>query len=100
MDSISSIQLILEKGPSKATIENVVVTSSDWNERDLEILFGDEFVHFTDATDLANLMVEISAYPSTSKARHAGRKGPIPTGWAEFKASKKRRLWIWNPSTD
>ena len=69
----------------------------------MEINFGDgngntEEVHFTDAQDLPNLLKELGVFPSTSEARRAGRTGPIPEGWTELKASKKRMLWIWNPT--
>lgn len=84
-------------------IDNVVVRNSAWTERDLELHFGDlegnvEEVHFTDAQDLPNLLKELGVFPSTSQARQAGRDGPIPTGWTVLKASKKRMLWIWNPT--
>jgi len=79
-------------------IENVVVKSSEWKESDIEQLFGDEEVHFTDMTQLPNLLKELGIFASTSQAMQAGRRGLIPSGWTdEFKASKKRRLWIWNP---
>lgn len=80
--------------------DNVVVNSSAWEQEDLDILFGDEEVHFTNFTDLPSLMVELGIFPSKSKARHAGRAGDIPSGFTnKFKASKKRMLWIWNPTT-
>lgn len=80
-------------------IENIVVKSSPWLESDIKILFGDEDVHFTEAADLPNLMVEIGAFVSTSQARRAGREGNIPEGFSfEFKASKKKRIFIWNPT--
>jgi len=81
-------------------IENIVVRSSPWTKRDLELLFGDEPVHFTEARDLPNLLVELGIFWSTGEARRAGRVGSIPEGWTELKASKKRRLWIWNPSEE
>lgn len=80
-------------------VENIVVKNSPWTPRDIEILFGDEpDIHFTVAVDLPNLLVELGIYKSCSDARRAGRIGPIPPGWTELKASKKRRLWIWNPT--
>lgn len=87
----------------KEQISNVVVKSAPWTERDLELHFGDlegniEEVHFTEAQDLPNLLKELGVFPSTSEARRAGRDGPIPEGWTELKASKKRMLWIWNPT--
>ena len=72
--------------------------NSPWTERDLINVFHGEEVTFSTATDIANLMVEVGAYPSTSKARQAGRHGAIPDGFTEFKASKKMRIWIWNPT--
>lgn len=81
-------------------IENVVVKNSKWRDEDIELLFGlDDPVHFTEAEDLPTLLVELGVFNSKSEAHRAKRDGPIPTGWThEWKASKKRRLWIWNPS--
>ena len=81
------------------TIENVIITDSGWRESDVKTLFGDEQVFYAESDELSALMRELGIYPSASAARRAGRFGPIPAGWtAEFKGSKKRRLWIWNPS--
>ena len=80
-------------------IENVVIKGSAWVESDIETLFGDEEVFFAESDELSALMRELGVFPSASAARRANRHGPVPAGWtAEFKASKKRRLWIWNPS--
>lgn len=80
-------------------IENIIITGSAWLESDVETLFGDEQVFFAESDEMSALMRELDIFPSASKARQAGRVGPIPEGWtAEFKASKKRRIWIWNPS--
>ena len=79
-------------------IENVVVKQSTWTERDIEILFGKEEIHFTQTTDIASLVVELGIFPSKSQARKAGREGEISAGFTNaFKASKRHRLWIWNP---
>jgi len=86
------------------TVENVIIKNSAWREEDLAALFGDldgnvEQVFFAESDELSALMRELDIFPSASKARQAGRVGEIPSGWtAEFKASKKRRLWIWNPT--
>lgn len=79
-------------------INNIVISHSPWLASDIPTLFDDEEVLHCDAQDLPNLMVEVGAYPTTSKARHAGRQGAIPQGYTEFKASKKRQLFIWNPT--
>ena len=80
-------------------IENIIITRSKWIESDVKTLFGDEQVFFADSYEMSVLMRELGVYTSASAARRAGRVGPIPAGWtAEFKASKKRRLWIWNPT--
>jgi hypothetical protein len=80
-------------------IENIIIKSSAWRESDAETLFGNEQVFFAESDELSALMRELGVFPSASAARRAGREGPIPGGWtAEFKASKKRRIWIWNPS--
>ena len=80
-------------------IENVIIKGSAWLEGDIETLFGDEPVFFAESDELGALMREMEIFPSASAARRAGRSGPVPEGWtAEFKASKKRRLWIWNPT--
>lgn len=79
-------------------IENVVIRSSKWRDEDLRLLFGDDEVFFAESDELSALMRELGIFDSASAARRAGREGPIPTGWTDaFKASKKRRLWIWNP---
>ena len=80
-------------------MNNVIVRNSAWTDRDIELLFEDEEIHFTDATCLSVLMKEMGIFKSTSDARRAGRVGPIPDGFTfEFKASKKVMLWIWNPT--
>lgn len=82
-------------------VENVIVRSEFVKETDAELLFGDEAasVHFTDCTKIENLCKELGIFPSVSEAKRAGRVGPIPSGWTDaFKASKTRRLWIWNPN--
>ena len=81
------------------TIENIIITGSAWVESDIETLFGDEQVFFAESDEMSALMRELGVFVSASAARRAGREGPIPDGWtAEFKASKKRRIWIWNPT--
>lgn len=80
-----------------AHIENVVIKDSYWLESDIKVLFEDEDVYFADSTELSALMKETGVFPSSSKARNAGRHGEIPKGYTEYKASKKRRLYIWNP---
>lgn len=77
---------------------NIVVKQSDWKEDDMEIVFNGEEFQFTECEDLSTLMKEIGAFPSTSQARKAGRSGEIPKGFTEFKANKKKWIWIWNPS--
>lgn len=77
---------------------NIVVKDSPWTASDLNTLFETEDIIFTEAKCMSNLMVELGVFPSTSKARAAGRFGAIPSGYTEFKASKKKRIWIWNPS--
>lgn len=85
-------------------IENIIVKDSKWHPRDISLLFGTDDdpeveVHFTEAKDIPNLLKELGIFKSTSAARRAGRTGPIPEGWTdEFKASKTKRLWIWNPT--
>jgi len=80
--------------------ENVVIDNGNVRESDITILFGNQPVHFTKCTTMQALMKELGIFPSTSEAIRAGRSGPIPNGFTcEFKASKKRRLWIWNPDT-
>ena len=80
--------------------ENIVVDNGNVRETDVATLFDDKPVHFTKFTTIQALMKELGIFPSTSEAIRAGRVGPIPTGFTDdFKASKKRRLWIWNPDT-
>lgn len=85
--------------------DNVVMKNSKWTEEDLQWLFnhwGDnkpdyKHIHFSEANTLEQLMVEIEAYPSKSKSRSARRFGSIPTGWSVLQATKKHKLYIWNP---
>lgn len=79
--------------------ENVVVANEFLRDTDVTTLFGDEEVHVTNETDLPRLLVELGVYKSTTQARNAGRKGLVPDGFSDkFKGSKKRYLWIWNPT--
>ena len=79
--------------------ENIIIKSSKFLESDAENLFGDEDVFFAEANTMQHLMKELGVFKSVSEAQRAGRKGDIPTGFTDnFKASKKRRIWIWNPS--
>ncbi|MCK5615407.1 hypothetical protein KAR91_76800 [Candidatus Pacearchaeota archaeon] len=85
-------------------IDNIIIKGSKWRESDIETLFGDlegnvEEVIFAESDEMGALMRELGVFPSANAARRAGREGPIPSGFTfEFKASKKRRLWIWNPT--
>jgi hypothetical protein len=84
-------------------IKNLLVIGSKWFASDMGYIFGDnegviEEVLPVENTDLSVLMKELGVYASTSKARHAGRVGPIPTGYTEFKANKLITLYIWNPT--
>lgn len=78
--------------------DNIVIKSSPWIESDLKTIFGDEEIYFAESNEMSLLMKELDVYKSTSQARNAGRIGDIPTGYTELKASKKRHLFIWNPT--
>lgn len=80
--------------------DNIVIGTSPYTLRDLEILFDKEPVHVTERpiNDLPDLLVYCGVYASRSKARQAGRVGDVPLGYTELKASKKVTLYIWNPS--
>lgn len=83
---------------------NVIIKDSAWIPEDIPVLFGDrngnvEDVVFAESTELPQLLRELGVFKSASEARRAGRTGPVPPGWTDqFKASKKVRLWIWNPT--
>lgn len=77
---------------------NLVVSDSPWTVRDLDIIFEDEHVDRIPNISLDVLLAKLGIYKSTSEARRAGRQGPIPLGYSEIKASKRDRLFIWNPS--
>lgn len=79
---------------------NIVVKSSFWRDSDIPTLFGDEDTMFVEDEDISTLLVKLNVYKSTSQARRAGRKGPIPSGYTEYKASKKVTLYIWNPTEE
>lgn len=76
---------------------NIIVENSKWIESDAATLFDNEVIKFVKDIDISSLMSELKIYPSASKARQAGRVGPIPKGWTVFKASKKVTCWIWEP---
>lgn len=79
--------------------ENIIINDSAWRKSDIKTLFGDEQVFFAESNELSVLMRELGIFSSASAARRAGRVGPIPSGWTPmFKASKKRSIWIWNPT--
>lgn len=81
-------------------IENVIIDGPHVKDRDHEIVFGkDKPVHRTATKDLPNLLKELGVFNSTGEARRAGRDGLVPSGYTELKASKKRRLYIWNPTS-
>jgi len=83
---------------------NVVIAGSPWTERDLELLFDGpdgppEPFTLIEARDMPNLMVRLGCFKSTGEARRAGRVGSIPQGFTlDFKANKKTRICIWNPT--
>ena len=79
-------------------IENIIVDNGNVLDSDKELIFGDEEVITTEVMSLPNLLHTLGVYKSTSQARKAGRVGDIPTGYTEYKASKKVRLFIWNPT--
>lgn len=79
-------------------VENIVIKDSPWLESDIKTIFEDEEVLYAESSELSALMKEAGVYKSTSEARRANRHGEIPLGYTEFKASKKVRLYIWNPS--
>jgi hypothetical protein len=77
---------------------NIIINSSPWTQRDIEILFEQEDVIFSSADDIPTLMAEQNMYPSKNKAIQANRTGSIPLGFTVYKANKKTTMWIWNPS--
>lgn len=77
---------------------NIIVKKSAFTGRDLSLVFGDEPIHFTEHQYIQNLLKDLGIYNSTSKAIQAGKCGLIPSGYTEYKASKKVTLFIWNPS--
>ena len=77
---------------------NIVIQNGFVLNTDIPTLFGNEPVVNSQAPNLETLMVELGLYPSKSKAIKDGRRGPIPLGFTEFKATKKQKVWIWNPS--
>ena len=41
---------------------NIIVRHSKWTEKDIELLFNNEPIHFTDVDTIEHLMVEIGAF--------------------------------------
>jgi sulfur carrier protein ThiS len=79
-------------------IENIIIINSSCTKRDIELVFNNEEVQFCTSTTYEQLLKEVGVYPSTTAARKANRVGLVPSGYTEYKASKTRRLFIWNPS--
>lgn len=79
-------------------IENIIVDNGNVLESDVPILYKDEEVLWVEPKPLPNLLAELGVYKSTSQARKANRVGEIPDGYTEYKASKKVKLFIWNPT--
>ena len=79
---------------------NVVIEDSPWVQRDLEIIFdeGDAIVFVNSSVPIERFLADFNVYKSSSEARRAGKQGLFPKGYTEMKASKKVRLFIWNPS--
>ena len=78
---------------------NIIINGPHVRSTDAELLFGDEEVKYVDNCDISVLLRDLVLYQSTTKARNAGRVGPIPPGWTErFKATKIQFIWIWNPT--
>ncbi len=82
---------------------NIIIKSSDWIEGDQILVFGDwdcelnEEVIFVESTNFTDLMIELGIYASKNHAKRDGRVGNIPLGYSEYRASKKVKLYIWNP---
>lgn len=77
---------------------NIVVQSSKYTSRDLELIFPNEQVIAVPNVPLPTLLKMLKVYKSAGEAIRAGRTGEIPTGYTELKASKKRTIYIWNPT--
>lgn len=82
--------------------DNYIIKSSPWHESDLTLFYKmdgtKEDISLVEAKDIQDLMVIAGAYKSRSESFAAGRKGPIPTGWTEMWANKKKQIYIWNPT--
>ena len=77
---------------------NIVIQGSPFTPRDLAVIFPDEPVLVVPNTGIPNMLKALGVYKSSNQAIRAGRIGEIPTGYTEFKASKKVTLYIWNPT--
>jgi len=77
---------------------NVVIKSSKTSIEDIRTIFGDEDYVIAESTQLDQLCKELNIFKSTSEARRNGRVGNVQNGYSEIKASKKVKLYIWNPT--
>lgn len=77
---------------------NIIIKNEFLQDSDQKMLFDDEPVVFSNANTIEELLVELGCFTSKSQARKAGREGPVPGGFTQFKATKKKWLWIWNPT--
>lgn len=78
-------------------MNNYIIKNSKWEEKDINVLFGDETVKIIDVDTMQDLCVLLGAYESKSKARQAGREGQIPKGFSEMWLNKRVKIWLWNP---
>lgn len=86
---------------------NIIIADSCHELGDELSIFGElingehvlrEQVLYKEAPSLEVLYRDLGIYKSSSEAKRAGKGGEIPLGYSEHKASKKRRVYIWNPS--
>lgn len=75
-----------------------VVWEGNLSVNDFDNVFNNESFVVSKSESLQELMVELGLFKSRSAARAAGRVGPIPDGYTEFKGNKKTFLYLWNPT--
>ena len=75
---------------------NVIIKNGHERPTDLALFFGEQEEAFLlEATDWADVLVQLGIFPSKSQARKNGRAGPLPPGFSEHKIGKNF-VWLLN----
>jgi len=79
--------------------KNFIVPNQFLQDRDKELLFGDEQIEELQTTDIFEVLVVCGIFPSKSQARKNWNRGEIKDGWNDFDriGKLKHRICVWVP---